>query len=104
MVSTAEGAQNARERSVQGGGESERGTKAPGWGGMTTVMPSLHERAACTLLLSFVGTRDVIVRTCNSVEHNMSLDSMYDEGVEERLDILSQRPGLLSRSHEARNL
>lgn len=50
MVSTAEGAQNARERSVQG----EKGTEAPGWGDMTTVMPSLHERVACMYASPFI--------------------------------------------------
>lgn len=39
------------------------GNKVPRWDGVTTVTPSLHERAAYTLLLSFAGTRDVTVRT-----------------------------------------
>lgn len=38
------------------------GGRGGGGGGVTTVM--LHERATCTLLLSFAGIlRDVIVRT-----------------------------------------
>lgn len=40
----------------------DRGGQGGGGGGVTTVM--LHERATCTLLLSFAGIlRDVIVRT-----------------------------------------
>jgi len=63
MVSTKgthdDGKVDGGERLAGIGGDRGEGG---GGGGVTTVM--LHERATCTLLLSFAGIlRDVIVRT-----------------------------------------
>lgn len=70
----------------ENGGRREGGTKSAedeGGGGVTTV--TLHERAACTLLLSFDGTRDVTVRTCQSgAPRDVPHDDMCD--VEVHLD------------------